>query len=117
MQEQARYLQARLSQGTVAANQLLCMHAKGEGRFAEQVLQKLEEKERLSLLAHEEEKEDKKRSVPSPTEDKPSPMEDKPSPTETKPSPTEDKNNKEEEAPKKKKAKKAHLSTHAVCSV
>ena len=40
MQEQARYLQARLSQGTVAANQLLCMHAKGEGRFAEQVLQK-----------------------------------------------------------------------------
>ena len=70
MQEQARYLQARLSQGTVAANQLLCMHAKGEGRFAEQVLQKLEEKERLSLLAHEEEKEHKKRSVPSPTEDK-----------------------------------------------
>ena len=79
----------------------MCMHAKIEGRFAEQVLQKLEEKERL---AHEEEKEHKKRSVPSPTEDKPSPTEDK-------------KNKKGEEAPKKKKAKKARLSTHALCSI
>ena len=38
MQEQARYLHARLSQGAVAADLVLCMHAKGEGRFAEHVL-------------------------------------------------------------------------------
>ena len=80
MQEQARYLHTRLSQGAVAADLVLCMHAKGEGLFAEHVLQKLEEKELLSLLAQEEEeekKEHKKRSVPSPTEDKPSPTEDR----------------------------------------
>ena len=45
MQEQAHYLYARLSQGVVAADLVLCMHAKGEGRFAEHVLQKLEEKD------------------------------------------------------------------------
>ena len=64
-------------QGTVAADLVLCRHAtgKGKGSFAEHVLQKLEERERLSLLAQEEEedKEDKKCLVPSPTEDKPSP--------------------------------------------
>ena len=38
MQEQARYLHTRLSQGAVAADLVLCMHAKGEGRFAEHVL-------------------------------------------------------------------------------
>ena len=66
MQEQAHYLYARMSQGVVAADLLLCMHAKGEGRFAEHVLQKLEEKEQK-----------RKRSVPSsPTKEdiiKPSP--------------------------------------------
>ena len=40
MQEQAHYLYARMSQGAAAADLLLCMHAKGEGRFAEHVLQK-----------------------------------------------------------------------------
>ena len=61
MQEQAHYLHARLSQGVEAADLLLCMHAKGKGRFAEHVLQKLEEKERcLSLeLAQKKEKEEK----------------------------------------------------------
>ena len=39
MQEQAHYLYTRLSQGVVAADLVLCMHAKGEGRFAEHVLQ------------------------------------------------------------------------------
>ena len=70
MQEQAHYLYARMSQGVVAADLLLCMHAKGEGRFAEHVLQKLQEKE-LAQKKEEEEKEQKrKRSVPSaPTEE------------------------------------------------
>ena len=95
-------------QGTVAADRVLCMHAKGEASFAEHVLQKLEERDRLSLLlAQKEEKEHKKHSVPSPTEE------------DMKPMLTEDKKNKkEQEAPKKKKAKKARLSTHAqLCSV
>ena len=99
---------ARLSQGDVAADLVLCMHAKGEGRFAEHVLQKLEEKERHSLLLaqKEEEREQKKRSVPSSTEEE-----------DMKPSPTkEDKKNKEKEAPKEKKAKKARLSTYAQVS-
>ena len=82
MQEQAHYLHARLSQGVEAADLLLWMHAKGEGRFAEHVLQNLEEKEQK-----------RKRSVPS-------------SPTEEdiiKPSPSTKKNKKKEkeEAPKK----------------
>ena len=91
MQEQAHYLYARMSQGVVAADLLLCMHAKGEGRFAEHVLLKLEEKERLSLvLAQEkEEKEQKKCSVPSPMEE------------DIKPSPTKKNKKEKEEAPKK----------------
>ena len=98
MQEQAHYLYARMSQGAVAADLLLCMYAKGEGRFAEHVLQKLEEKERLSLLLaqEKEEKEQKRQLVPSPMEE------------DIKPSPTK-KSNKEKEAPKKQKAKKARF--------
>ena len=42
MQEQAHYLYARMSHCAVAALLLLCKHAKGEGRFAEHVLQKRE---------------------------------------------------------------------------
>ena len=49
IQEQAHYLYARLSQDAVAADLVLCMCAKGEGRFADHVLQKLEAKEVLSL--------------------------------------------------------------------
>ena len=46
MQEQAHYLYARLSQGAVAADLVLCMHAKGKSRFAEQ--------RSLSLFAQKE---------------------------------------------------------------
>ena len=87
----------------MAADLVLCMHAEGEGCFAEDVLQKLEEKERLSLLLAQkkEEKEQKKRSVPPPTQE------------DIKPSPTKKtKKEKEEEAPKKQRAKKARFSTH-----
>ena len=40
--EQERYLRARFNQGTAAADLLLCMRAKGEGVFAEEVMQALE---------------------------------------------------------------------------
>ena len=40
MQEQAHYIYARLSLGTMAADLVLCMRDKGKGRFAEHVLQK-----------------------------------------------------------------------------
>ena len=96
MQEQAHYLYARLSQGIEAADLVLCMDAKGEGRLAEHVLQKLEEKERLSLL-EKEENEHKKHSVPSPMEE------------DIKPSPTKKNKKEKEEAPKKQKAKKARF--------
>ena len=95
-QEQGHCLYARLSQGVVAADLLLCMHAKGEGRFAEHVLQKLEEKEQcLSLvLAQKREKEEKeqkkKRSVPSSHTEE-----------DIKPSPTKKNKKEEEEAPKR----------------
>ena len=49
-QEQARYLHAGLSQGTVAADLLLCMRAKDEVLFAEQVLGKNSRKSALCLL-------------------------------------------------------------------
>ena len=91
MQEQAHYLYARMSQGVEAADLLLCMHAKGEGRFAEHVLQKLEEKEQK-----------RKRSVPS-------------SPTEEdiiKPSPSTKKNKKRENEEAPKKQPKAKLQGH-----